>query len=338
VLIFFWLTLWAVKASLLLMFKKLTAGLPFYEHLWWYVMAFTIVTFIGCVISDFTSCSSLHAWFTAGTSNIIRATIGDKLGRRRMTPHGGPRSRFNTSDRRVSQSPRCNCKSSQFMVCVGSRPTYRSNQYIFLFYIRYHADTPIVMAIPIRLLWNLRISIREKIGLAIIFTVGFITMIFAIVRTVSLEGTTSGGQVSTQWLILWGAIEGMVAIIVGCLPSFAIFIRSQVEASRLRRNSITYPPPASTASPTYTSKFSEFDSFHSEHTKSRMRIESLQLDDFEIVDSSLDGDSRHSLVHRPTSEREVQVTRAWSQKWHRGIELEGPRVETVESGDDLGFI
>lgn len=66
VLIFFWLTLWSVKASLLLMFKRLTVGLPFYERLWWCVMSFVILSFIGCVVSDFVSCHSMHAWFTAG--------------------------------------------------------------------------------------------------------------------------------------------------------------------------------------------------------------------------------------------------------------------------------
>ena len=70
VLIFFWLTLWAVKCSLLLMFKRLTVGLPFYERLWWCVMVFVILTFIGTVISDFTSCHSMHAWFTAGEFGV----------------------------------------------------------------------------------------------------------------------------------------------------------------------------------------------------------------------------------------------------------------------------
>lgn len=87
VLIFFWLTLWAVKASLLLMFRKLTTGLPFYERLWWYVMGFTIVTFVGCVISDFTSCSSFHAWFTAGMSDHMKELKNHKLEGPRISPH-----------------------------------------------------------------------------------------------------------------------------------------------------------------------------------------------------------------------------------------------------------
>jgi hypothetical protein len=64
--IFFWPTLWAVKLSLLCMFQKLTIGLSTYTRIWWGVMAFTIITFVGCIISAFTSCSSLHALFSPG--------------------------------------------------------------------------------------------------------------------------------------------------------------------------------------------------------------------------------------------------------------------------------
>lgn len=63
---FFWLTLWAVKWSLLFMFKRLTKGLPLYTQIWWGVLIYSVLVFIGCCISNFTSCSSMKAWFTAG--------------------------------------------------------------------------------------------------------------------------------------------------------------------------------------------------------------------------------------------------------------------------------
>ena len=58
------------------------------------------------------------------------------------------------------------------------------------------------MAVPIRVLWNLRISLVEKFSLGFVFVVGIITMVTAIVRSVSLESSANGGQVSTTWLIL----------------------------------------------------------------------------------------------------------------------------------------
>lgn len=69
---FFWLTLWAVKWSLLFMFKRLTNGLPVYNKIWWVVFAYSILVFIGSCISNFFSCSSMHAWFTAGECNTPR--------------------------------------------------------------------------------------------------------------------------------------------------------------------------------------------------------------------------------------------------------------------------
>ena len=64
--IFFWSTLWAVKLSFLCIFQKLVDGLSTYTRAWWGVMAFTILTFVGCVVSAFTSCSSMQAWFSPG--------------------------------------------------------------------------------------------------------------------------------------------------------------------------------------------------------------------------------------------------------------------------------
>jgi hypothetical protein len=68
------------------------------------------------------------------------------------------------------------------------------------------------MAIPIRLLWNLRITATEKAGLCLVFAVGILTMIVAIIRVVSLDSGISDGQVNTSWLILWAAIEGAVGM------------------------------------------------------------------------------------------------------------------------------
>jgi hypothetical protein len=66
------------------------------------------------------------------------------------------------------------------------------------------------MTIPIRLLWNLQISPAEKISVGFVFSVGVITMIFAIIRCVSLDSTAGSGEVSTTWLGLWAGIEGCV--------------------------------------------------------------------------------------------------------------------------------
>ncbi|KAK2599015.1 hypothetical protein QQS21_005549 [Conoideocrella luteorostrata] len=180
---FFWLTLWAVKWSLLFMFKRITEGLYLYNRIWWGVFVFSVLVFIGCCISNFTSCSSMHAWFTAGECTTAR-------------------------DARA--------KSISLWFSLAADLT----------------TDVLIMVVPIRVLWQLRISLVEKISIGLVFTVGLLTMVTAIIRSVSLESSTDGGQVSTTWLMLWAGIEGAVAIIVGCLPSFAVFIRGHVTASK----------------------------------------------------------------------------------------------------------
>jgi hypothetical protein len=67
------------------------------------------------------------------------------------------------------------------------------------------------MAIPVRLLWNLQITVLEKLSVGIAFIFGIITIVAAIVRAVSLNTAASEAHViPISWLILWASIEGLV--------------------------------------------------------------------------------------------------------------------------------
>lgn len=61
----FWAVLWAVKLNLLWLFRKLLrdTGRTVW---WWIVFVFTILTFIGCIISQYESCSSMNAFTELG--------------------------------------------------------------------------------------------------------------------------------------------------------------------------------------------------------------------------------------------------------------------------------
>ncbi|OAF60074.1 hypothetical protein VC83_02835 [Pseudogymnoascus destructans] len=262
--IFFWLTLWAVKWSLLFMFKALTNGIALYTNIWWGALAFTVLTLIGCIISNFTSCSSMDAWFTPGLCSTPR-------------------------DARA--------KAISLWYCMA---------------VDVLGDL-LIMLIPIRVLVSLRITLVQKLSIGVVFIVGIITMVFAIVRVVSLNSSVNGGQVSTQWLMLWAGIEGVVAIIVGCLPSFAIFLRGRVEESHVYN---TYPPNASIKGSNPLSNLQQ------SRIKSAARNESVMLEDMESNGSGHDTGSRKSLV----ADR-IIVTQAWSQKsyWETRKDMEGER-------------
>ncbi|QKX57585.1 uncharacterized protein TRUGW13939_04703 [Talaromyces rugulosus] len=68
----FWMVLWSVKLSLLFLYRRLFEGLPDQMRWWWGVFVFTVLTLIGCIISNFTSCENMHAWFTPGLCSTQR--------------------------------------------------------------------------------------------------------------------------------------------------------------------------------------------------------------------------------------------------------------------------
>jgi hypothetical protein len=63
------------------------------------------------------------------------------------------------------------------------------------------------MAMPLRLLWKVRISGSEKMGLAGVFSIGVLIIVFAIARAVQIAFTTTSDSVL---LALWGIIESTV--------------------------------------------------------------------------------------------------------------------------------
>ncbi|KIN03106.1 hypothetical protein OIDMADRAFT_195706, partial [Oidiodendron maius Zn] len=172
----FWTTLYCVKISLLCLFRRLTLGLPVYERVWLGVLAFTVLSYIGSIISELTSCKPLRTYFFIGQCVSY-------------------------------QDARAEAASLYFSLAVDLLTDL------------------LIMAIPVRLLWNLQITRTEKISVALAMCVGVITMVCAIVRASSLGVFASAGQIPISWLVLWACIEGFVAIVVNCLPAFAIILR-----------------------------------------------------------------------------------------------------------------
>ncbi|KAG9194878.1 hypothetical protein G6011_04913 [Alternaria panax] len=63
----FWISLWLVKLSFLSFYRKLLEGLPnVYMRLWSAVLAFCVITLIGCIISYTTSCPDFGAAMSRG--------------------------------------------------------------------------------------------------------------------------------------------------------------------------------------------------------------------------------------------------------------------------------
>lgn len=89
------------------------------------------------------------------------------------------------------------------------------------------------MAIPISLIWNLKINIWEKLGVGMAFSAGLATITVALLRGFMLKKSSNAQQVAdVTWLCFWASVECCMAIVVNCLPSFAFILRNKVREHR----------------------------------------------------------------------------------------------------------
>ena len=75
------------------------------------------------------------------------------------------------------------------------------------------------MALPIFMIRNMQIQRAQKIGLAILFSVGTIIIIFDIIRVVSFVLLLNNPTYVTG-VALWAGLECNVAVLVSCLPTY----------------------------------------------------------------------------------------------------------------------
>ena len=66
------------------------------------------------------------------------------------------------------------------------------------------------MALPLRLIWNLRINKKQKFALAVMFSLGCIIILFAVIRVIQIRASTH--HVDPVWLALWSMIEASVGM------------------------------------------------------------------------------------------------------------------------------
>lgn len=65
-IVLFWTSIWAVKFSFLVWYRKLLAVPSDRLALWWGVSIFTFLAYIGCWIIQLKPCKSISSYFTLG--------------------------------------------------------------------------------------------------------------------------------------------------------------------------------------------------------------------------------------------------------------------------------
>ncbi|GLA38666.1 hypothetical protein AnigIFM63309_005971 [Aspergillus niger] len=85
-----------------------------------------------------------------------------------------------------------------------------------------------IMVLPLRLVVSLRLPLGQKISVGAVFALGTICVIMAVVRVIQIGTRANNDSTpSSSWLAFW-------AVIVGCLPAFAIIYRRTKNTHRYR--------------------------------------------------------------------------------------------------------
>lgn len=81
----------------------------------------------------------------------------------------------------------------------------------------------LLISIPVLLLWNARLLVRQKFALCGILCLSILMIVIAIIRVV--WGKASNGQVDSSWANLWLQVEASVGVIVVSISAFrALFV------------------------------------------------------------------------------------------------------------------
>ncbi|KAF2126975.1 hypothetical protein P153DRAFT_388292 [Dothidotthia symphoricarpi CBS 119687] len=84
-----------------------------------------------------------------------------------------------------------------------------------------------VIALPIKLVWNLQMARGQKITVIILFASGFVCIVVATLRVAQI-GINAGisASPSPSWLAIWTMVETPIAVCIGCCLAFAVLYRT----------------------------------------------------------------------------------------------------------------
>ncbi|KAL8855130.1 MAG: hypothetical protein Q9221_000036 [Calogaya cf. arnoldii] len=86
-----------------------------------------------------------------------------------------------------------------------------------------------IIAVPVKILWDVQISLKSKIGLIVLFSLTIFTMIIAILK-VTLTLRTN--REDDSWLYMWAGVEPAVAIIIACGISYRALVSQEARSNK----------------------------------------------------------------------------------------------------------
>lgn len=77
IIVLFWTVTWSVKYSFLALYYRLFNGLAIYRKIWWAVVIFAAMTYVGCWIASVWTCHPPSTYFDFGALSTLRWSIRD---------------------------------------------------------------------------------------------------------------------------------------------------------------------------------------------------------------------------------------------------------------------
>lgn len=187
--ILWWCVIFPIKLAFLFFFRRLIIRLPRMYVWWWCGLAFTILSWAAATVADMLTCP----W--TNVEQVLCKQVLIILGSMLM----------------------------DVLACSGSSGNMRV--------IRDTAITTavdvitdfIVLSFPVILLWDVRVSLRQKLALSLSLCLSLVMILVAIVRIAGYK--TTNGVVDVVWLAFWQQQECSIAVMVVSISAFrALFV------------------------------------------------------------------------------------------------------------------
>ncbi|KAH8808634.1 hypothetical protein F5884DRAFT_378380 [Xylogone sp. PMI_703] len=134
----------------------------------------------------------------------------------------------------------------------------------------------LIMLLPLRLVLTMKISLKQKLGLCVLFSLGIIVIVFAFIRLFNVTQATAESETNPTTvadgpilLSLWSMIEAAVAVVVANLPAFRTLLRKRDSSTanspheRRRGYSTTIGSKVMNKRPAMLRRDMELESLHS---------------------------------------------------------------------------
>lgn len=122
-----------------------------------------------------------------------------------------------------------------FNKCAGPRNVWSSNFSVY-FSTAVDVFTDLcIMAMPLRLIYNVKVTLKQKIGLVCVFSLGFVMIVFSIIR--ANQTLVQQGFVNLTLLMIWSSLAASISVLVGSLPALKVLITTRARATDNRSGS-----------------------------------------------------------------------------------------------------